>query len=64
MNAFGREIRPLIPQDAFSDMSRSQFDWKDWLEEETILITSDRAINYLTAGKKIAGDVILHTGST
>lgn len=27
---------PLIPQDVFSNASRSQFDRKDWLEEEAI----------------------------
>lgn len=36
MNTSGREIKPLIPQDVFSDTSRSQFDRKDWLEKETI----------------------------
>lgn len=36
MNTSGREIKPLIPQDVFSDTSSSQFDRKDWLEKETV----------------------------
>lgn len=36
VNAVGREIRQLIPQDVFSDTSRCQFDRKCWLEEGTI----------------------------
>lgn len=36
MNTYGREIKPLIPQDVFSDTSRSQFDRKNRLEKETI----------------------------
>lgn len=36
MNAFGGEMGPLIPQDVFSNASRSQFDRKDRLEKEAI----------------------------